>query len=249
MLERNGHEQIAPFDAVLVLELDQTLSTTEPSTRRPDLTSDREGHPDPEGAARCAWPVAGVQAHLVSTLQERQEVVHATDHGGRDREQLEVVRPQRRGLVGARQRLVGVQPRPLCIGLTAAVQFVPAHLAAILAPLLRRRGALGDRRLRRQQQQVAFDHCFCDLDESAAVVLRVVTQHVECLVGVDCVPCHEDALGLLDQSAPPEGALQAVVLGESLEGDVDRALELLRGAVDDVREDAASRRLVDVGRS
>src|SRR5579859_39594 len=40
--------------------------------------------------------------------------------------------------------------------------------------------------------------------------------------------------------------LQALVLAEALQGDVDRALQLLRGAVDDVGEHASLRRLVHV---
>ena len=67
------------------------------------------------------------------------------------------------------------------------------------------------------------------------------------MVCIDSVPSHEDPLCLLDRRAAPKGALQAVVLRESLQRDVDRARELLRRAVDDVREDAALRRLVYVG--
>jgi hypothetical protein len=40
---------------------------------------------------------------------------------------------------------------------------------------------------------------------------------------------HQDALRLLDQGSPPECSLQVVVLGEALEGDVDRALQLEPG--------------------
>ena len=43
-------------------------------------------------------------------------------------------------------------------------------------------------------------------------------------------------------------ALQAVVFGKALQGDVDRALQLLGGGVDDVGEDAALGRLADVRR-
>ena len=66
-------------------------------------------------------------------------------------------------------------------------------------------------------------------------------------VGADRVPRHEDALRLLDHRTAPEGTLQALVLGEALQRDVDRALQLVGAAVDDVREDAALGGLVDVG--
>ncbi len=47
---------------------------------------------------------------------------------------------------------------------------------------------------------------------------------------------------------PPERALEALILPEALQRDVDRALQLLGRAVDDVGEDAARRRRADVGR-
>ena len=59
--------------------------------------------------------------------------------------------------------------------------------------------------------------------------------------------CHQDALGLFDQGAASEGALEAVVFGEALQGDVDRALELFGAAVDDVGEDSSLGGFVHVG--
>ena len=82
--------------------------------------------------------------------------------------------------------------------------------------------------------------------ELAAVGLGVVAQPLEGRVGVDRVARHQDPLRLLDQRAPPERSLQALVLGEALEGDVDRALQLVGGAFDDVGEDAALGGLVHV---
>jgi hypothetical protein len=76
----------------------------------------------------------------------------------------------------------------------------------------------------------------------------VVAQHPERLVGIDCVAGHQDSFRLLDHRPAPERSLQAVVLGETLQGDVDRALQLLGGGVDDVGEDAPLGSLVDVGR-
>ena len=73
----------------------------------------------------------------------------------------------------------------------------------------------------------------------------VVAQHLERLALVDLVALHEDALGALGLGAAPEGALQVVVLRETAERDVERALQLLGRAVDDVGEDAALGGLVD----
>ena len=78
-------------------------------------------------------------------------------------------------------------------------------------------------------------------------MLGVVAEAFEGVVGADRVAGHQDAFGLFDQGAPAEGSLQRLVLAEALEGDVDRALELVGGAVDDVGEDAAFGGLVDVG--
>ena len=78
---------------------------------------------------------------------------------------------------------------------------------------------------------MALDDRLGDVDELAAVVLRVVAQQLERLVGVDRVTCHQDPLRLLDRGPAPERSLEAVVLGEALQRDVDRALQLLEAAV------------------
>src|SRR5690348_18437486 len=59
---------------------------------------------------------------------------------------------------------------------------------------------------------------------------------------------HEDPLRLLDRRPPPEGSLQVLIFGKSLQGDVDRALQLLRTAIDDVRKHASLGSLMDVCR-
>ena len=74
----------------------------------------------------------------------------------------------------------------------------------------------------------------------------MVPEHFEGAVSVDRVPRHQDAFRLLDHRPPPEGALEALVFRETLQGDVDRALELGSVAVHDVGEDAALRRFPDV---
>ena len=64
----------------------------------------------------------------MDTLQDRHVVVHATDHEGRDGEQLEVLRFQRRGAISARQRLEGVHPGPLQVRLTASLELAASRL-------------------------------------------------------------------------------------------------------------------------
>jgi hypothetical protein len=66
-------------------------------------------------------------------------------------------------------------------------------------------------------------------------VLRVGSEHLECLLLVDCVTFHQDALCLLDHSTAPERSLKVVIFGEPLQRDLDRALLLLGVGVDDIR--------------
>src|SRR5581483_10530379 len=87
----------------------------------------------------------------------------------------------------------------------------------------------------------------CDVAELAAVRLGVFTQHLEGAVGGRRVAGHQYPFGLFDQCAPAERSLQVLILGKALQGDVDRTLQLVGGAVDDVGEDTALGRLVDVG--
>ena len=62
------------------------------------------------------------------------------------------------------------------------------------------------------------------------------------------MPCHQDALRLLDERPPSEGPLKALVLREPLQGDVDRALELFGIAIHDVGEHTALRGFAHVSR-
>ena len=84
---------------------------------------------------------------------------------------------------------------------------------------------------------MAFDHGGCDIAEFAAVVLGVVAKSLEGAVGVDRVAGHQDPFCLFDDRSPTEHSLQVLVLGEALERDVDRVLQLVRRALDDVGED------------
>ena len=71
-----------------------------------------------------AQSFAGLQVRVMGALEAAHVVVVATEHVGRRRQQLEVLRSQRSRLVGARQRLVGVGPRPPVVGLTAPFELI-----------------------------------------------------------------------------------------------------------------------------
>ena len=92
---------------------------------------------------------------------------------------------------------------------------------------------------------MALEHGAGDVDQLATRAARLVAQHLERALLVDLVALHQDALGALRLRPAAERALQVVVLGEPVQRDVERALQLLRRAVHDVGEHAALRRLVD----
>ena len=100
----------------------------------------------------------------------------------------------------------------------------------------------------RGQEQMAIDDRLRDVRDLVPAALRVLAQYRERPVGIHSVTGHHDPLRLLDHRPAAERALQALVLREALQGDVDRALQILGVALDDVGEDAAPGRLVDVGR-
>src|SRR5215211_1183692 len=67
-------------------------------------------------------------------LQQREVVVHAADHGRRDGEQLEILCGQGRTSVGPGEGLVGVEPGPPLVRLTAAVEVGDHHLEGHCRP-------------------------------------------------------------------------------------------------------------------
>ena len=95
---------------------------------------------------------------------------------------------------------------------------------------------------------MTVDNRLRDVDELAAAVLRVLAQHFERALGARGLARHQDPFRLLDDCAAAERPLQAVVLAEALQGDVDRDRQLVGIIVEDVREDPALRGFVHVRR-
>ena len=91
---------------------------------------------------------------------------------------------------------------------------------------------------------MTVEHRLGDMDELLPAMTRMVAQHGECLPLVDLVALHQDPLGALGLCTAPESALQVVIFGEAAERDVESALKLLGGAVDDVGEHASLGSLV-----
>jgi len=87
-------------------------------------------------------------------------------------------------------------------------------------------------------------------DELLARLLRVRLEQRERGVGVDAVSLHEDALGLFDERAAAECALQVLELREPPERDIESVLQLAGVLLveNDVGEATSLGRLVRVAR-
>ena len=112
--------------------LEHPLGAREPSRGARDLPAQHEVHADPEGAADRRQILAAVEVALMRTLQRAQLLLVAAQHVGDRREQLQVLRRQRRLAIGTRQRLVGLDPRTLHVQLPAAFEL--AHEGIVHAP-------------------------------------------------------------------------------------------------------------------
>ena len=97
-------------------------------------------------------------------------------------------------------------------------------------PLLVRRLALA-----RGQEQVALDDRLGNLDELTPGVAGLGAEQLERALLVDAVALHQDALRPLRDGPATERPLQVPELGEALEDDLERALELVRLAVREIR--------------
>ena len=97
-----------------------------------------------------------------------------------------------------------------------------------------------------RKKSVAFEDGSGDVDDLPVGPTSVVAQEMEGLLFVERSAFHQDPLCPLRDGAPPEGALERVVLGETLERDVHRALRLFEIAgMGDGGEDPEPGRLVD----
>jgi hypothetical protein len=92
MLQHYWHQQIALFDAVALLTFDQPLRAAKPPGRAANLSSECEIDAHPERAAHSAQSFAGIQVHVMGTLQAAYVIVVAAEHVGRCCEQLEIPR-------------------------------------------------------------------------------------------------------------------------------------------------------------
>ena len=122
VLEHDGHQEVATLRALATVVLEQPLSTAEPAARAAHLSSERQVDTDPDRTSRSTLGLLRVDVELMSPLQVAHPLVVAAEHVGRRRQELEVLRGEWSRFVGARERLVGLQPRPRCKGPAALVE-------------------------------------------------------------------------------------------------------------------------------
>ena len=100
------------LEGILALPFEQPVSASEPAGRGGGLSSKQHVVTDPERAAHGRQSLAVVQVSMMGALESADVVVIAAKHVGRPRQQLEVRRSERLRLVGARERLESLDPRP-----------------------------------------------------------------------------------------------------------------------------------------
>ena len=119
LLEDERKQQVAAFDAICSLLVEDALGSAEPAAGATDLTAAREIDADPEGAAHGRPWLATVEVVAMGALEQTQVLGLTTEHVRRRRQQLELVRWERIRLVCSGQQVVRRLPRLCCVGLTA----------------------------------------------------------------------------------------------------------------------------------
>jgi hypothetical protein len=100
VLQHSRYQQIAALDRVTLLAFEQPSRAREPSQGGARLSPERQVVADPERAAHGPRRLAGVQVGVMCPLEAAHIVVVAPEHVGGPRQQLEVLRLQRRRLIG-----------------------------------------------------------------------------------------------------------------------------------------------------
>ena len=103
LLQPGRDQEITTLDAVLLRLVQQALRASEPATRPSRLASEQHVVADPERAAHSTRRIAGIEVRVMRPLQAAHVIVVAAEQVRRPCEQLQVLRPQRRRLIGARQ--------------------------------------------------------------------------------------------------------------------------------------------------
>ncbi len=141
---RGRQQEVALFDAVAALALDQSLRPTEPSTGAARVAASEETKAEPERRACGGQAVAGVEQRVIPALLRRQHLLVASCKPGRPREAVEIFGPERGRHVRARQRVERVVPIVAFEGGASLRErrrgVARARLAAAWIPLVRGHG-------------------------------------------------------------------------------------------------------------
>ena len=119
VLVRERHEEIAALDEIAWLAFEKALCPGDPTAAWAHFASNEESQADPDGVPDCRQRLARLEVRVMCALQEREVLVVSAEHECRRGEQLEILAPERLGLVGRRKVLVGLAPCPACVGLAA----------------------------------------------------------------------------------------------------------------------------------
>ena len=132
VLDREREQQQAALGAVRRLVLQEPVGPGEPAAGLRQLPRVAEVERQPERAPGGPPGIAGLGMQLLGALQRPQAVLYVAPEIGRGRQQLQILRRQRRGLVGQRERRIGIGPREPPGGLAASHELaVPAHRARL----------------------------------------------------------------------------------------------------------------------
>ena len=109
LLLRDRHQQVAPLDAVRVL--DEPLAPRDPGVRLTDITAKQEVRPSQNAQRAARARVVRLEHGRDGDVRGPGETRVAAGQVRGGRQPLEIVRVERRRLIGAQERLVGVTPR------------------------------------------------------------------------------------------------------------------------------------------
>jgi hypothetical protein len=128
VLDRDREQQVAALGAVRRLVLQEPVGPGQPTAGLRQLPRAAQVECQPERAPGRPPGLAGLGMQLLGALQRPQAIVHAAEKVGRGRQQLQILRRQRGGLVGQREHGIRIGPREPRGGLAASRQLtVPAH--------------------------------------------------------------------------------------------------------------------------
>ena len=122
LLLDDRQQEVASFDAVGGLVLQEPLSAGEPSRRRPYLPSPGEAEAQPERGAHGADTLSSIEIGVMRPIKSSQAIVVPVRQKGRHRHALEVLGLERHFLIGVRESGKGVCPSTPAIAVTALLK-------------------------------------------------------------------------------------------------------------------------------